>query len=134
MDREESINLQTVYDLEAKVAMFMHEQPGEGGASLWTALVDSARKLDGGGCDGFLLAKAEKHAEKLLAEMDVDQLRKIWLGRENGRLAVEQGFDDPQMCEMIHDIVLDVQEGIADAVCREAEESKAACRRNRHKA
>ena len=134
MDREEAINPQTLYDLEAKVVEFMHEQPAEGEASLWSALVDSARKLEGGGCDGILLAKAEKRAESLLSGMDVAQLRRVWRQTENGMLSVEQGFDDPQTCEMVHDIVLDVQEGIAYEVCREAEESKAARSRTRRKA
>ena len=131
MDREEAINLQTLYDLEAKVVMFLCEQPAEGGASLWSALVDSARRLKGGGCDGLLLAKAEKRAESLLSGMDVAPLRRIWRQTENGVLAVEQGFDDLQMSAMIHDIVLDVQEDIAYEVCREAEESKAARGRTR---
>jgi len=36
-------------------------------------------------------------------------------------MAIEQGFDEPDRLEMIHDIALDVNEVIADNICLEAQ-------------
>jgi len=112
--------MRSLYEVECEVQEFIEEHLTDDGVSLWVALVDSARRYGGGGCDGFLMAGVEQFTEGLLARMGMDQLREIWPETENGVLLSAQGLDDPERFEMIHDIGIDVHQHIVERVCREA--------------
>ncbi len=62
------------------------------------------------------MVKAERYTKKVLSEIEVSRLRAICVETENGVLGIEQGFDNPEKCEMLHDIV--------DSMCHEAKRSK----------
>ena len=113
-----------LFEIVALVETFMGEYRTEDGRCLWDALVDSAREMNGVGCDGMLLRHAEEYTDKILSEMDVHQLRRIWPETENGALSSAQGLDCPDRWQMIRDIGIDVTQRIAETVCQEAGESR----------
>ena len=67
------------------------------------------------------MREVEIHTERLLSKMGDEEMRRLWLDTENGVMAVEQGFDEPDRCEMVHDIALDVNQAIVDDVCQKAQ-------------
>ena len=52
----------------------------------------------------------------------------IWEETENGIMSIRQGFDDPEKCEMIHDIGIDVYEQIVESICFEARKKRVTAR------
>jgi len=88
--------------------------------TLWEKLIDSSRKIDGAGCEGILMREVEKYTEEFLSRIDKKGLYEIWQETENGIMSIRQGFDDPEKCEMIHDIGIDVYEQIVESICLEA--------------
>lgn len=62
----------------------------------------------------------EKYTEKLLSKIIDKEMFEIWEETENGIMAVEQGFNEPDRLKMIHDISLDVIQAIVEDICFEA--------------
>lgn len=96
-------------DLQYEVGSAIREHVREKRRTLWDELVESSVRFDGVGCDGILMREVESHAERLLSQMSDAEMRRLWLDTENAIMAVEQGFDEPGRCEMVHDIAIDVK-------------------------
>ena len=112
--------MNSLWEVEYQASVFMKERSLEDGTSLWRALMRSAQEIHGAGCDGFLLATVAEHVQRLLAKLDDAQMRKIWLETENGMMSAEEGYDEPERWEMLHDIGLDAEQHIAEEICDEA--------------
>ena len=110
-------------DIQFEVESLLKKHYKDNKKTLWEELVDSSRKLNGAACDGFIMDKVEKYSEELLSKIDNKDMYNIWLETENGILAIEQGFDDPERCTMIEDIGIDILEQIAKNICQEAKKS-----------
>jgi hypothetical protein len=67
------------------------------------------------------MGKVEEYTEKLLSEINNEEMYEIWEESENGIMAIEQGFNEPDRLVMIHDIGIDVYQAIVDNICFEAQ-------------
>lgn len=113
--------MESLYEIQSNVEDFMKAKPSEGGRTLWENLVQSSIDFDCNGCDGILMEGVEEHIKKILEGLTDDEMQWIWKETENGISSSEQGFHEVHRITMVHDIVLDVYEAIADSVCQEAE-------------
>ncbi len=112
--------MNSLLEIQFEVETFMREQLGNNENSLWDRLLKSSVKFDGTGCDGIILSEVEKYTEELLSKIVDKEMFEIWEETENGIMAVEQGFNEPDRLEMIHDISLDVIQAIVEDICFEA--------------
>jgi len=116
--------MESLCEIEWEVQEFMDAQRSKGNKTLWTALVESARRLNGAGCDGLLLSPVERFIEKRLMGIDTETLQDIWRETDNGILATEQGFAEPVKYEMVHDIGIDIYQHVVENICREAKKKR----------
>ena len=112
--------MHTLFEIQFEVESFMRVHLGNNKNSLWDRLLKSSVNFDGTGCDGIMISEVEKYTEKLLSKIIDKEMFEIWEETENGIMAVEQGFNEPDMLEMIHDISLDVIQAIVEDICFEA--------------
>jgi len=112
--------MDSLFDIQLQVGTFVTEHLGPKQTTLWDKLVESSMKIDGEGCDGILMKEVENYTEELLYKMSEGEMRRLWQDTENGVMAIEQGFDEPDRVEMVHDIALDVNQAIVDGVCEDA--------------
>ncbi|MCL0058868.1 hypothetical protein M1N79_01850 [Dehalococcoidia bacterium] len=106
--------------VQIEVESFTKRRTTANERTLWEELIDSSRKIGGAGCDGILMREVEGYTEEFLSRMGKKELYEIWEETENGIMSITQGFDDPEECEMIHDIGIDVYEQIVESICFEA--------------
>ncbi|MCP4152539.1 MAG: hypothetical protein GY757_32685, partial [bacterium] len=112
--------MESLYEIQYNVEDIIRaKRPGEE-RSLWANLVQSSIKIDCEGCDGILIGTVQEHTEKITRQLNDKEMHNIWLETDNGILSAEQGFHEAHRCEMVHDIALDVIDGIIDKVCRKA--------------
>jgi len=114
--------MDSLFYIQYEVESAIREHLRETRRTLWDELVESSVRIDSVGCDGILMREVESYTERLLSKMSDGEMRWLWLDTENGIMAVEQGFDEPDRWDMVHDIALDVNQVIADDVCQEAQE------------
>jgi hypothetical protein len=112
--------MDSLFDIQFQVRTFVSENLGPKGTTLWDELVESSLEINGQGCSGILMKEVENYTEELLYKMSEGEMRILWQNTGNGVLAIEQGFDEPDRVEMVHDIALDVNQAIVDGVCEEA--------------
>lgn len=113
--------MDSLFDIQYEVGSAVRDHLTGNHRTLWDELVESSRRINAVGCDGILMREVQSHTERLLSKMSDEEMRRFWLDTENGIMAVEQGFDEPDRWEMVHDIALDVNQAIADDVCQEAQ-------------
>lgn len=114
--------MDSLFEIQSEVESFLGEKLGDNGISLRDKLVQSSVKFDCVGCDGLLIGEVEDYIEKLLSKMSDKKMQHIWKETENGIMATAQGSDEADRCMMIHDIILDLKQEIADYICRVARE------------
>jgi len=66
------------------------------------------------------MKEVQNRTEKFLRKTGDGELRTLWQETENGAMTIEQGFDEPDRVEMVHDIALDINQAIVEAICEEA--------------
>jgi len=110
----------SLFGLQFEIETSIKKHLGEGRTSLWDKLVESSLKIGATGCDGILMKEVENRIERSLRKMGDGELRILWQETENGAMAIEQGFDEPERMEMVHDIALDINQAIIDGICEEA--------------
>lgn len=113
--------MESLFEVQYEVESAIREHLRGSRRTLWSELVESSIRFNGAGCDGILMREVESHTERLLSKLSDKEMRRLWLDTENGITALGQGFDEPDRCEMVHDIALDVNEAIADNACQEAQ-------------
>ena len=47
----------------------------------------------------------ERHTEQFLSQMSDTEMRKIWQDTESGIMAIEQGFDEMEVCRAAQGII-----------------------------
>jgi hypothetical protein len=112
--------LGSLFGVQFEIETSVKKHLGESQTSLWDKLVESSLKIDAAGCDGILMKEVENRTERFLGKMGDGELRMLWQETENGALAIEQGFDEPERVETVHDIALDINQAIVDGICEEA--------------
>lgn len=112
--------MDSLFDMQHEVESAIRKHLRENRRTLWDELVESSVRFDGVGCDVILMTEVESHTERLLSQISDEEMRRLWLDTENGIMAVEQGFGEPDRCELVHDVALDVNRAIADDVCQVA--------------
>ena len=113
--------MDSLFAIQYEVESAVREHLTGNHRTLWDELVESSIRFDGAGCDVFLMREVESHTERLLSKLSDEEMRRLWLNTENSIMAIEQGFDEADRCEMVHDIALDVNQAVADDVCQEAQ-------------
>lgn len=101
-----------VDDVEARLSKQAHS-----GTSLWSALVESARRMRGDGCDGILIEQAVKCGCDILARLSDQDVMAVWKDTEIGLMAAEVDEASQLREEMLSDIESEICERIAERVC-----------------
>ena len=113
--------MDSLFDIQFEVESAIREHLMENRRTLWDELVESSVRIDGFGCNDILLRAVESHTERSLNQMSDTEMRRIWLDTESGMMTIEQGFDEVDRCEMFRDIVIDVNQAVANEVCQVAQ-------------
>lgn len=104
-----------VNEVEARLSKQAHS-----GTSLWSALVESARRMHGVGCDGILIESAVKCGCDLLARLSDQDVMAVWKDTEIGLTAAEVDEASQLREEMLSDLESELYECISERVCGEA--------------
>jgi hypothetical protein len=112
--------MESLFGVQFEIESSIKKHLGGGPTSLWDKLVESSLKIGATGCDGILMKEVENCTERFLEKMGDGELRALWQETENGPMAIEQGFDEPERVEMVHDIALDINQAIVEGICEEA--------------
>lgn len=116
------IKVGSTFDLQYAVENVIREHIRENRRNLWDELVESSINIDAFDCNDFLLREVEIHTGRFLNQMSDSEMRRICHDTESGIMTIEQGFDEIDRSEMIRDIAIDINQGIASEVCRAAQE------------
>ena len=115
--------MESFFEIYFEVESFTKKHFEGNKISLWDRLLESSIKSNGSGCDGILMWEVEKYTEKLLSIIEEKEMQVIWGETENGIMSIEQGFNEVDRIDMIHDISLDVNQEIVDNICQEAKKT-----------
>jgi len=109
----------TLADIVNEVEERLSKQ-AHSGTTLWSALVESARRMHGVGCDGILIERAVKCGCDILARLSDQDVVAVWKDTEIGLMAAEADETDQLREEMLSDLESELYECIAERVCMNA--------------
>ena len=112
--------MDSLSELEDSVITCFMKMKHKGNVSKYHALIKSAVKLEGIGCDGKIMMEVEKTIDSILSDLPDEDLHSIWQETENGQMGEEEGGYVQCRGGMIHDITIDALQAIAETICSEA--------------
>ena len=121
--------MDSLSELEDSVITYLMKMKHKGKVSKYHALIKSAVKLEGIGCDGEIMMEVEKSIDSILSDLPDEDLHRIWQETENGQMDEEEGGYVQCRGGMIHDITIDALQAIAETICAEAKRNIASRRR-----